>query len=205
MRSSENNLFPAFINLVGKRCVVVGAGRVAQRKITQLRVCKAKIVVISPRATSRIETLAARGDLVWHQRPWHPRYLAGAFLVFAATDDRDLNLRVAAACKRRGIPVNVADNPQQCDFMVPACVRRGSLSIAVSTGGTSPAFAAHLRKLLEQTLSGAHSDLLTHLAALRRKLQNMVPQGSRRRNILKNLPDSAILALSAASHRSNRT
>ena len=193
----SNNLFPAFINLAGKRCVVVGAGAVAQRKITRLHACKARIVVVSPRATSRIATMAERGDLVWHQKPWHARYLAGAFLVFAATDDRALNLRVAAACKKRGIPVNVVDNPQQCDFMVPAVVRRGNLCVAVSTGGTSPAFAAYLRRLLQETLSGAHGDLLGQLAALRRTLQDMLPQGGRRRNILKSLPSSAILALKA--------
>jgi|YNPBryantNP2012_1023418.scaffolds.fasta_scaffold00015_23 precorrin-2 dehydrogenase/sirohydrochlorin ferrochelatase len=200
-----NNLFPAFLNLQGRRCVVAGGGTVAQRKIMRLLECKACVVVVSPRVTRRLATLAKRGKLVWHQKPWNARYLQGAFLVFATTDDSTVNHRVAAACSRRGILVNVADNPSCCDFIVPASFRRGMLSVAVSSSGASPAFAARLCALLEQVLTDAHGELLTRLGEVRRRLHRMVPDARLRQNIFKNLSDSAILAVPVTRRRTTRT
>ncbi|MCX8045213.1 MAG: bifunctional precorrin-2 dehydrogenase/sirohydrochlorin ferrochelatase [Desulfobacterota bacterium] len=195
----NGTLFPAFFNLRGRRCVVVGAGAVAQRKIARLRACKARIVVVSPHATRRIATLAAQGDLVWHQKPWSMRYLGGAFLVFAATDDHNLNRRIAAACKERGIPVNVADNPALCDFMMPACFKRGQITVAVSTGGASPACAAYLRTVLAATITNQHLTLLKRLTTLRHSLKHTIPATKKRRKILKNQIVSAILSTPDAS------
>jgi len=192
---AEAPLFPAFFNLRDRRCVVAGAGRVAQRKILHLLACGARVVVVSPEATRRIAGLARQGRIVWQQQPWSPRCLTGAFLVFAATDDSEINSAVARQCRKRGIPANVADAPEACDFMVPACVRRGGLSIAVSSGGASPAYAAALCRLLEEALTDEHAALLEQLSRIRRRMQCLLPDASRRRKILKNVADSAMVAL----------
>lgn len=194
-------LFPAFFSLRDRRCVVAGAGRVAQRKILHLLACGARVVVVSPTATQRIAGLARQGRIVWHRRPWSSRHLAGAFLVFAATDDPGINSAVGRQCRERGIPANVADAPEACDFTVPACVRRGGLSIAVSSGGASPAYAAAMCRLLEEALNDTHGPLLEQLSRIRRRLQCLLPDAAARRKILKNAVDSVILALKSNEPR----
>jgi len=192
---SDGPLFPAFFNVRDRRCVVAGAGRVAQRKIMRLIECGAHVVTVGPAATPRIAGLARQGRIVWRQRPWSARYLAGACLAFAATNDPDLNRTVAAQCRKRGIPVNVADAPGACDFMVPACFRRGGISIAVSTGGAGPAYAARLCRLFQEALNDEHAALLDRLGRVRRRLRCLVPDEDRRRKILKDLSDAALPAL----------
>ncbi|MGH3089167.1 MAG: precorrin-2 dehydrogenase/sirohydrochlorin ferrochelatase family protein [Rubrobacteraceae bacterium] len=134
-----------FLNLEGRRCVVVGGGRVADRKARKLLQARAEVVVVSPEIKPGIESVAVET----HRRPYEPGDLDGAFLAFAATDSREVNSAVALEAKELGIPVNVADEPSEGDFALPSTLRRGRLQVAVSTGGASPALARDVRKRLE--------------------------------------------------------
>ena len=163
--------YPLVARLDGKRCVVVGGGGVATRKLAGLIVAAADILVVAPAASREIERLAEDGRLRLERRPFEPSDLNGALLAFAATDDRVVNQMVAETARARGVIVNVADDPAACDFTVPAVVRRGEVTLAISTGGRSPAFARFLREQLQEWLTDARCELLELLAELRRELQ----------------------------------
>ena len=142
--------YPIFLDLSGKPVLVAGAGKVGLRKIKGLLEAGARVTVVAPRAEAELESL----PVTWQRRRFRNSDLRGAVLAFAATDDRKANHAVAAEAKRLGIPVNVADALSECDFLVPARVRKGNLQIAVSAGGRSPRLAAELRRKLERLLGG---------------------------------------------------
>ncbi len=130
-------LYPIFMDLTRRRCVVVGGGEVANRKARKLLQARARVVVISPEVKPELESVASEV----YRRPYQEGDLEGAFLAFTATDSRE--------AKERGIPVNVADKPSEGDFAVPSTLRRGRLQVAVSTGGASPTLAQRVRRELE--------------------------------------------------------
>lgn len=134
------------MNLAGRRCVMVGGGAVAGRKARRLLQARAEVVVISPEID---EELAAMATEV-HERRYESGDLRGAFLAFVATDSREVNAAVVEEAKRRGVMVNVADEPEDGDFVLPSTLRRGRLQVAVSTGGASPVLAREIRKRLEE-------------------------------------------------------
>lgn len=125
---------------------MVGGGRVSSRKARRLLQARAEVVVISPEVD---EELAAMASEV-HERRYEPGDLAGAYLVFAATDSREVNAKVLAEAQRLGAPVNIADEPEDGDFVLPSTLRRGRLQVAVSTGGASPVLAREIRTRLEE-------------------------------------------------------
>jgi precorrin-2 dehydrogenase / sirohydrochlorin ferrochelatase len=140
--------YPVFLDLHGRAALVAGAGKVALRKTRGLLEAGARVTVVAPEWLPEFETLAVK--LV--RRRFRRGDLEGALLAFAATSDRRVNRAVAVEAKRRGILVNVADSAAECDFLVPARVRRGNLQIAISTGGTDPRVAAGLRRKIEESL-----------------------------------------------------
>lgn len=140
--------YPIFLDLRGKRVLVAGGGKVALRKARALVEAGAHVSVVAPRWEPEFETLPVR----LCRRKFRASDLRGMFLVFTATDDRAVNHRVATEAKRRGIPVNVADNAAECDFLLPARVRSGNLQVAVSTGGRSPRLAVELRRRIQAIL-----------------------------------------------------
>ena len=140
--------YPIFIDLKDRPVLVVGAGKVALRKTKGLLEAGARVTVVAPECEAEFETLPVR--LV--RRRFRASDLAGAMLIFAATDDRMTNHRIGIAAKGKGVFANIADSAEECDFMVPARVQRGTVQIAVSTGGESPRLAADLRKKLEDLL-----------------------------------------------------
>ncbi len=146
--------YPVFLELAGREVLVVGAGKVGLRKIRGLVEAGARVTVVAPRA----ETDLVRLGVCWHRRRFQKTDLDGKALAFTATDDRRINRRVATEARRRGIPVNVADAPAECDFIVPSRVRSGTVQIAISTGGRSPRLAAELRKKLEELLAGSRNE-----------------------------------------------
>lgn len=141
--------YPIFLDLAGRPALVAGAGKVALRKVKGLLEAGARVTVVAPEALPEFERLGVR----LRKRRFRRSDLNGMALAFAATNDRKVNRAVALEAKRRGIPVNVADCPEECDFLVPARVRSGELQIAVSTGGRNPRLAAELRRKLESTLA----------------------------------------------------
>lgn len=163
----ESAPYVACLNLTHRLCVVVGGGPVAARKVTVLRASGAQLRVVSPRLTPQLRLLAHSGQLEWRARPYAPDDLAGALLVFAATDSPDVNRQVALDAQAAGALVTVADAPELGDFSVPATLRRGELVVAVSTGGGAPGYARRLRELLEAMLGPEYGDALSLYAQAR--------------------------------------
>jgi uroporphyrin-III C-methyltransferase/precorrin-2 dehydrogenase/sirohydrochlorin ferrochelatase len=163
--------FAAFLDLLHKKVVVIGGGRVASSKVRALLPCRPEpLLVVAPHASTEIQRAARAGRLTWHQRPYLPEDLQHASLVFGASDDRQLNARVAADARRLGIPVLAVDDVPNCDFIAPAIVRRGDVTVAISTAGRSPAMARRTRELLEASLPSFWGDLLDVAAAARERL-----------------------------------
>ena len=163
--------FAAFLDLLNKKVVVVGGGRVATTKVRALLPCgPSPLRVIAPHASAFIQTAARNGELVWLQRDYAHEDLEGAALAFGATDDRAQNATVAADARRLGVPVLAVDDVPNCDFIAPALVRRGDITIAISTGGRSPAMARRTRERLELALPPSWADLLEVAASARDRL-----------------------------------
>ena len=160
--------YPLFLNLTDQPVVVIGAGRVATRKIRTLLRAKASVTVISPKAGSSIRQLARTKHVRWLRRRYRQSDLQGARLVIAATDDLVVNERVCAEADRRKLLVNCIAPPTAGNFIVPSLVRRGGIALAISTGGASPAFAKRLRRDLEHFLKGGYPQLLKAMSAARR-------------------------------------
>lgn len=154
--------FPICLDIQGRCCVVVGGGRVAERKVASLLEHGGRVRLISPELTPELRRRHAAGELEWRPTSYQEGDLMDAFLVIAATDDEAVQARVHAEAATRQTLLNVADVPKWCNFILPATVRRGDLSIAVSTGGKSPALAKRLRRELEAGF-GPEYGLLTEL------------------------------------------
>ncbi len=142
-------LYPLFMDVSGRRCVVVGGGGVASRKARGLLESGARVVVVSPEVTPEIDDM----DVTVERRPYAPGDLAGCTLAFAATDSREVNAAVVREAEEHGIPVNVADRPAEGDFALPSVLRRGGLQVAVSTGGASPTLARRIRDAMEPSFA----------------------------------------------------
>src|SRR5258708_24783882 len=142
-------LFPMFLKLSARPCLVVGAGTVAESKIASLVEAGGRVRVVAPEATPQVRSWAQSKGIEWHQRPFQPDDLEGMFLVVAATSSTELHERIFEEARRRGVPCNIVDVPALCDFYYPSVVQRGALQIAISTAGQSPALAQRLTKELE--------------------------------------------------------
>jgi siroheme synthase-like protein len=140
--------YPAYLDLTGRRCVVIGAGEVAERKVLQLLASDADVMLVSPTATGELAQLAEQGTLRWIKRDYVKGDLAGAMLAIAATDDELVNHEVHAEAEREKTLLNVVDETPLCGFIAPSIIERGPVTVAISTGGTSPALARKLRELM---------------------------------------------------------
>ena len=185
MAAVTPRLYPMMVELAGRRCVVVGGGAVAERKVRRLLEFRAAVTVVSPAATAPLERLAWAGRLEFLRRPVRIADLRGAFLVVAATDNPEVNRRVVRAATRRGALVNVADDPAACTFQVPSIIRRGDLTIAISTGGGSPALAKRLRERLEATIGPEYEAYLAALRQLRARAREAVPDSRTRQALFR--------------------
>ena len=155
---------PIFVEMKNRRCLVVGGGTVGERKIAALLEAGATVTVISPEMTENIARWFQNKLIEVIARRYQPGDLSGYELAFAATGDARVNTEVFTEGRRRGVWVNSADDPKHCDFILPSVLRRGDLTIAVSTGGGSPALARTVREELETHL-GAEYEQLAKLAA----------------------------------------
>lgn len=162
------NLFPMFLKLEGKRCVVVGAGKVGEPKIGGLLETGARVHVVALDASPAVREWAREGRIELDLRPFHPDDLNGAFLAVVATSSRSLNERIYDEAQRRGVMCNVVDVPDLCDFFYPAVVRRGDLQIAVSTAGQSPSLAQKIRQELEKQYGPGYADWVAELGQTRK-------------------------------------
>ena len=175
-------LYPLNVDLSGRSLILVGGGRVAERKVRGILSAgtETSICVIAPKITTVLQEHAAAGRLCWKQTCYADGMLEGAFLVYAATDLREVNAAVAAEAKRRGIPVNVIDDPAASTFQVPASIRRGELMLSVSTAGGSPALSRAIRMELEEMYPPAFGMWLERVSCLRVELQECISSSSAR-------------------------
>ena len=199
--------YPIFlVHLDRARCVVVGGGSVAARKVSGLRKANARVVVISPVLCDPLENLAASDAVEVLRRNYRWGDLKGAVLAIAATDNPKVNQRVWEEAQERGLPVNVVDDPAHCTFIAPSVVRRGPLTLAISTSGYCPSFSRHLRKHLEQEFGPVYTDYVELLGELRERAVAELALAERRL-FWKRVFQSDVLALlvsgdeAAAHHR----
>jgi precorrin-2 dehydrogenase / sirohydrochlorin ferrochelatase len=163
--------YPVLLDLAGRRCVMVGGGSVAERRVDGLLTAGAQVSVISPRLTPALTVLVAEGRIYHEPRGYRDGDLAGADLAFVATDAGEVNAAVAREARERGLWINAADDPARCTFILPALVRRGDLTVAVATGGSSPALARAIREELETYLTDDYTTLASIAAEARRELR----------------------------------
>lgn len=181
------SLFPIFLKLAARPCVVVGAGTIAESKIESLLQAEARVRVIAPEALARIEGWAKAGEIEWERREYAKGDLTGAFLAVAGTNTAAVNRAVYAEASTAGILCNAVDDPPFCDFYFPSVVRRGELQIAISTAGESPALAQRLRKEINAALPLDTGEWLTELGRLRREVTAVEPIGEERKLLLHEL------------------
>lgn len=153
--------YPVYLNLKGREVLLIGGGTIALQKLPALLEGEATLTVVAPEALPEIEQFAKEGKIRWHRRSYETSDLESVSLVIAATDDPELQKRVAAESRERKIWVNVVDVPPLCDFIAPAIVRRGEIQIAISTGGAAPALAKFLRKRMEEWVGPPYEALVS--------------------------------------------
>jgi precorrin-2 dehydrogenase / sirohydrochlorin ferrochelatase len=187
--------YPVYLNLKSKRVVVIGAGEVAERKVESLLDTGATIVVISPEFTARVASLADQKRIELQRRPYVVGDCAGAALIFSATDDPKISSAVYKEASALGVFVNTADQPPLCSFIMPAVVRRGDIGIAISTGGTSPALAARLRRKISSTIGPEYMRLAELLSRTRLEIRGRVSDEKDRKELHYRILDSDIITL----------
>ncbi len=182
MSTPHASLFPMFVKLSGRRCVVVGGGTVAETKVESLLASGADVTVVSPKLSASLAQQERLGSFAWKARRFNPSDLDGAFLIIAATSDDGVNELIFREADRRGILCNAVDQPPRCHFYFPAVVRRGALQIAISTAGLSPSLAQRLRKELEAMFGPEYEEWLRWLGAVREALmKRKLDFGTRKR------------------------
>ncbi len=163
--------YPTFLNLAGKKCVILGGGTVAQGKLAGFRDAGAIITVISPDATAGIQRAAQNGHVRWLEREYQPGDLEGAFIAVAATNVWHVNREIYDEAERLGVLLNVVDDPDLCTYIAPSVVKRDPVTLAISTGGASPALARKLRETLSDHPALEWADLAGILARARREVK----------------------------------
>ncbi len=181
------SLFPIFLKLAARPCIVIGAGHLAESKIESLRAANARITVIAPKASERIRELAVGGEIEYRERPYAEGDLTGNFLVVAATNVPAVNRAVFEEATEKGVLCNAVDDPPFCDFYFPSVVRRGDLQIAISTAGASPALAQKIRKDINAQLPLDAGEWLADLGNLRREVVAAEPLNDERKWLLHQL------------------
>lgn len=193
--TKEHPYYPIFLDVEGREAVVVGGGAVSERKIESLMKYGARVTVVAPAPSERVAQLAAEGRITLRPRRYETADIATAILVIAATSDAAVNEKVAADCRARGVLVNVVDNTPLCDFIVPAVIESGSMQVAVSTGGSSPALARRLKSDLQKTLGTEYAEVNEILGSLREQAKSTLPHDADRKRFFDSVIGSGVLEL----------
>ncbi|NLC06663.1 MAG: bifunctional precorrin-2 dehydrogenase/sirohydrochlorin ferrochelatase [Syntrophomonadaceae bacterium] len=194
-----DHLYPIYLKLNQVKCLVIGGGSVAERKVTTLLQYGARVLVIAPDITIGLNERVLRGEIEYWSRSYQSGDLdnleVGRSLVFVATNQPEVNHQVFRECQARGILVNVVDDPVHCSFFVPAIVRRGSLCLAISTEGKSPMLARRIREKLEKEFGPEYEEFLNILGECRQKILDRVSDERQRRKLFEQLLDMDLLEL----------
>jgi precorrin-2 dehydrogenase/sirohydrochlorin ferrochelatase len=191
--------YPIFVKLEGRRCVVVGAGQVAERRINALLRQGAQVRVVAPQASPVIRALANSGKLSWMTALYSSEHLDSAFLVIAATDDPEINAAVCRDANKRNILVTSANRPSDGSFMTPATVERGDLMVAVTTGGKSPTLSKIVREKIEEQFGPEWTHWTDLFGRLRSQIQQIASDDGRRSAVRNVLSDSRVSERIAAA------
>jgi len=181
--------YPIFLELNGRRVVVVGGGAVAVRKAQALLAAGARLVVVAQRIDNMLTVLCRGKKAELIKSKYSKDYLAGAVLAIAATNNHKLNRQIYKDCQELEVLCNVVDEPELCDFFVPAVVRRGDLQVAIGTEGHYPAYAGHIRKKLEKIFTEEHGQFLAELETIRKRIIEGVAEPTERKALLGELAD----------------
>ena len=181
--------YPIFLELGGRRAVIVGGGAVATRKAQTLLAAGARLVVVSKTIDDALTALCQGANAELVKSGYSKNYIAGAVLVIAATSDEQLNKRIYKDCQELEILCNVVDAPELSDFITPAVVKRGDLQVAICTEGHCPAYAGHLRKKLEQIITIQHGEFLVELEMVRKRIFKDMPSTADRKTLIGQLAD----------------
>jgi precorrin-2 dehydrogenase/sirohydrochlorin ferrochelatase len=192
MSNSNASLFPMFVKLEGRRCVVVGGGAIAESKVESLLTSGASVMVVSPTLTENLAEQERRGLFAWKACEFQVQDMDGAFLVIAATSDEEVNELIFSEADRRGILCNAVDQPQRCHFYFPSVVRRGALQIAISTSGLSPSLAQRLRKDFEAEFGSEYEEWLAWLGRVRAAMMERGADFETRRRVLGRIASSEV-------------
>lgn len=185
--------YPVFLDLDKARCLVIGGGTIAERKVEALLAAGGEVTLISPELTAALCVLEAAGRLTVQQRPYQREDLDTVSLVIAATDDPALQRQIAADAKQANILCNIVDQPALCSFIMPAVVQRGDLTIAVSTNGASPVLAKKIRQDLAEQFGPEYAAALRLLRRIRERLRHEQRNAEDRRRLLTSLAESPLL------------
>ncbi len=183
----NGGFYPAILRLRDRHVLVVGGGQVAARKVAGLLDARARVVVVSPLFSPAFIRLVPSGAVTCLERPYQASDLADTSLVIAATDDPEVNAQVRSDARRAGVWVNVVDDAENSDFIVPAVVRRGEFLLAMSSGGASPGLVSHLRRELDLLVPDDVGMLVELLSKARERIQRAVSDPSRRRELMNRL------------------
>jgi siroheme synthase-like protein len=187
--------YPIYIDIEDRSVVIVGGGNVCARKAETMMKYGARVTVVSPTFTDEIEQWAANGSLQLRRKHYEPDDLDGAKLVIASTDVQQVNEQVAADCRARNIPVNVVDVTPLCEFIVPAIIEKGSIQIAVSTGGKSPAVARTLKEDLQRLVGPEYTEMNDVLGTLREGAKSVLPTDVDRKRFFDGILAAGVLEL----------
>ncbi|MEM7828717.1 MAG: bifunctional precorrin-2 dehydrogenase/sirohydrochlorin ferrochelatase [Candidatus Aenigmatarchaeota archaeon] len=185
--------YPINLNIKGKKCLVIGGGGVAERKVEVLLKCGALVTVISPTITERIRELVEDGKIEYICRSYRRGDLNGYFLAISATDSSEVNDQVWKEAEEIGLLLNVVDNPEKCHFTVPSVIQRGDLLITISTSGKSPALSRKLREDLERIIGDEYGIFLDILGSIRKRISVVAGSPEERKGVFDELVNSPII------------
>ncbi|MDI6686792.1 MAG: bifunctional precorrin-2 dehydrogenase/sirohydrochlorin ferrochelatase [Desulfobacterales bacterium] len=187
--------YPVNLDILNRKCLVVGGGSVGTRKVLTLLSCGAKVTLVSPDISEKLLELAGNGLVAWKKRSYLSSDLNTMFLVIGASDDEELNRQISADAEKLNMPCNIADRPEACNFILPSIVNRGDLMISISTSGKSPAFAKKLRKELEKQFGVEYIEFLRLMGVIREKLLSEKHEPEAHKHIFERLINSDLVEM----------
>lgn len=193
--------YPIYLDIENRSVVIIGGGNVCARKAETMMKYGARVTIVSPEFTEEIEGWAREGCLALNRKTYDPSDVEGANIVIASTDDQSVNEQIAADCRARRIPVNVVDVTPLCEFIVPAIIETGSIQIAVSTGGKSPALARTLKEDLQRMVGPEYAEVNDALGTLRDGAKRVLPTDVDRKRFFDGIIAAGILDLLRSGRR----